>query len=166
MCACMLAACSGEGSSSIGPHARKYERPGGAQGVRSSSHACSVRVLVHRKGATRAFAPHHPLIPEKYQASWGNRGFGFVPPGIVGSMGAEGGSCWHPMPLRRCLMPACCAAVLWPLCALYSGVLQEIGQPVLIGGRCTACLGLHAAVPWPACSSRPLLHDGGPACTN
>lgn len=27
-----------------------------------------VRVLVHRKGATRAFAPHHPAVPEKYRA--------------------------------------------------------------------------------------------------
>ncbi|KAL4428524.1 hypothetical protein ABPG75_002613 [Micractinium tetrahymenae] len=26
-----------------------------------------VRVLVHRKGATRAFAPHHPAVPEKYR---------------------------------------------------------------------------------------------------
>jgi len=25
------------------------------------------RLLVHRKGATRAFAPHHPLIPVDYQ---------------------------------------------------------------------------------------------------
>jgi len=24
-------------------------------------------VLVHRKGATRAFAPHHPMVPEKYR---------------------------------------------------------------------------------------------------
>lgn len=28
----------------------------------------SVRVLVHRKGATRAFPPGHPLIPEKYRS--------------------------------------------------------------------------------------------------
>lgn len=25
------------------------------------------RLLVHRKGATRAFPPHHPLIPVDYQ---------------------------------------------------------------------------------------------------
>jgi tRNA-splicing ligase RtcB (3'-phosphate/5'-hydroxy nucleic acid ligase) len=28
-------------------------------------------LLVHRKGATRAFPPHHPSLPEKYQV----RGF-------------------------------------------------------------------------------------------
>jgi len=27
-----------------------------------------VKVCVHRKGATRAFAPHHPEIPAKYQS--------------------------------------------------------------------------------------------------
>lgn len=26
-----------------------------------------MQVLVHRKGATRAFPPHHPLIPADYQ---------------------------------------------------------------------------------------------------
>lgn len=26
-------------------------------------------LLVHRKGATRAFAPHHPLIPVDYQTT-------------------------------------------------------------------------------------------------
>lgn len=25
------------------------------------------RLLVHRKGSTRAFPPHHPLIPNAYQ---------------------------------------------------------------------------------------------------
>lgn len=25
------------------------------------------RLLVHRKGSTRAFPPHHPLIPADYQ---------------------------------------------------------------------------------------------------
>lgn len=27
----------------------------------------NMRLLVHRKGATRAFPPHHPLIPVDYQ---------------------------------------------------------------------------------------------------
>ena len=27
-------------------------------------------LLVHRKGSTRAFPPHHPLIPVDYQVSW------------------------------------------------------------------------------------------------
>ena len=27
------------------------------------------RLLVHRKGSTRAFPPHHPLIPVDYQVS-------------------------------------------------------------------------------------------------
>ena len=26
-----------------------------------------MKLLVHRKGATRAFPPHHPLIPVDYQ---------------------------------------------------------------------------------------------------
>lgn len=39
-----------------------------------------VHVLVHRKGATRAFPPHHPALPEKY------RGIG-QPVLIGGSMG-------------------------------------------------------------------------------
>jgi tRNA-splicing ligase RtcB len=32
------------------------------------------KLLVHRKGATRAFPPHHPLIPVDYQV----RAFAFV----------------------------------------------------------------------------------------
>ncbi len=31
-------------------------------------HGKSKRLFVHRKGATRAFGPHHPEIPEKYRA--------------------------------------------------------------------------------------------------
>ncbi len=27
-------------------------------------------LLVHRKGSTRAFPPHHPLIPVDYQVCW------------------------------------------------------------------------------------------------
>lgn len=27
-------------------------------------------LLVHRKGSTRAFPPHHPLIPVDYQVFW------------------------------------------------------------------------------------------------
>ena len=30
-------------------------------------------LLVHRKGSTRAFPPHHPLIPVDYQVSFGNQ---------------------------------------------------------------------------------------------
>ena len=33
-------------------------------------------LLVHRKGSTRAFPPHHPLIPVDYQVSLAIR-FGF-----------------------------------------------------------------------------------------
>ena len=29
-------------------------------------------LLVHRKGSTRAFPPHHPLIPVDYQVRQGN----------------------------------------------------------------------------------------------
>lgn len=29
---------------------------------------CSAKVLVHRKGATRAFPPHHPALPPRYAA--------------------------------------------------------------------------------------------------
>jgi tRNA-splicing ligase RtcB len=36
--------------------------------VDSDEFAVSDRVLVHRKGATRAFPPNHPEIPEKYRA--------------------------------------------------------------------------------------------------
>ncbi|HKY69800.1 MAG TPA: RtcB family protein, partial [Gammaproteobacteria bacterium] len=40
------------------------------------------RLFVHRKGATRAFGPHHPEIPAKYQAVG-------QPVFIGGSMGTE-----------------------------------------------------------------------------
>lgn len=31
-----------------------------------------MRLLVHRKGSTRAFPPHHPLIPVDYQFTGGD----------------------------------------------------------------------------------------------
>ena len=44
--------------------------------ARFSHLLCRVRVLVHRKGATRAFPPHHPQIPDKYKASAPGEGRG------------------------------------------------------------------------------------------
>lgn len=80
--ACETGHASVQGSSSNSTctacHARRQTPPGGAQGAPSPSHGCSVRVLVHRKGATRAFAPHHPLVPEKYRASCAGMHFGFA----------------------------------------------------------------------------------------
>ncbi|GCE46395.1 tRNA-splicing ligase RtcB [Thermosporothrix hazakensis] len=60
------------------------------------------RVCVHRKGATRAFPPHHPAIPEKYRAVGqpvlipGDMGrYSFVLAGAEGSMEQSFGSCCH-----------------------------------------------------------------------
>ena len=42
------------------------------------------RLLVHRKGATRAFPPHHPLVPVDYQLTG-------QPVLMGGTMGEGGG---------------------------------------------------------------------------
>lgn len=61
-----------------------------------------MRVLVHRKGATRAFAPGHPDIPEKYRAVGqpiiigGSMGtFSYVLTGTQGAMDNTFGSTCH-----------------------------------------------------------------------
>lgn len=60
------------------------------------------RVCVHRKGATRAFPPQHPALPEKYRAVGqpvlipGDMGrYSFVLVGAPGSMEQSFGSCCH-----------------------------------------------------------------------
>ncbi len=60
------------------------------------------RVCVHRKGATRAFPPQHPALPEKYHATGqpvlvpGDMGrYSFVMVGAPGSMEQSFGSCCH-----------------------------------------------------------------------
>jgi tRNA-splicing ligase RtcB len=60
------------------------------------------RVCVHRKGATRAFPPGHPAIPEKYRTFGqpvlipGDMGrYSFVLVGAQGSMEQTFGSCCH-----------------------------------------------------------------------
>ncbi len=60
------------------------------------------RVCVHRKGATRAFPPGHPAIPEQYRAVGqpvlipGDMGrYSFVLVGAPGSMEQSFGSCCH-----------------------------------------------------------------------
>lgn len=60
------------------------------------------RVCVHRKGATRAFPPGHPAMPEKYRAVGqpvlipGDMGrYSFVLVGAEGSMEQSFGSCCH-----------------------------------------------------------------------
>jgi tRNA-splicing ligase RtcB len=60
------------------------------------------RVCVHRKGATRAFPPQHPAIPEKYRSVGqpvlipGDMGrYSFVLVGAPGSMEQSFGSCCH-----------------------------------------------------------------------
>ncbi|MBO0780249.1 MAG: RtcB family protein, partial [Ktedonobacteraceae bacterium] len=60
------------------------------------------RVCVHRKGATRAFPPGHPAIPEKYRAVGqpvlipGDMGrYSFVLVGAQGSMEQTFGTCCH-----------------------------------------------------------------------
>ncbi|GCF10706.1 RtcB family protein [Dictyobacter arantiisoli] len=60
------------------------------------------RVCVHRKGATRAFPPGHPALPEKYQAIGqpvlipGDMGrYSFMLVGAQGSMEQSFGSCCH-----------------------------------------------------------------------
>ncbi|EFH88523.1 RtcB family protein [Ktedonobacter racemifer] len=60
------------------------------------------RVCVHRKGATRAFPPGHPAMPEKYRAVGqpvlipGDMGrYSFVLVGAQGSMEQSFGSCCH-----------------------------------------------------------------------
>jgi tRNA-splicing ligase RtcB len=37
-----------------------------------------MQLLVHRKGSTRAFPPHHPLIPVDYQLTGQPVGAGWV----------------------------------------------------------------------------------------
>lgn len=47
------------------------------------------QLLVHRKGATRAFPPHHPLIPVDYQFTGqpvligGTMGYGQIQHGLL-----------------------------------------------------------------------------------
>ncbi len=60
------------------------------------------RVCVHRKGATRAFPPQHPALPEKYREVGqpvlipGDMGrYSFVLVGAPGSMEQSFGSCCH-----------------------------------------------------------------------
>jgi tRNA-splicing ligase RtcB len=60
------------------------------------------QVCVHRKGATRAFPPQHPALPEKYRAVGqpvlipGDMGrYSFVLAGASGSMEQSFGSCCH-----------------------------------------------------------------------
>jgi tRNA-splicing ligase RtcB (3'-phosphate/5'-hydroxy nucleic acid ligase) len=66
------------------------------------------QVCVHRKGATRAFPPGHPEIPEAYRDQGRNRGIGqpvivpgsmgtasWVLTGLPGSMDLSFGSCCH-----------------------------------------------------------------------
>jgi len=60
------------------------------------------RVCVHRKGATRAFPPGHPALPERYRAVGqpvlipGDMGrYSFVLVGAQGSMEQSFGSCCH-----------------------------------------------------------------------
>jgi tRNA-splicing ligase RtcB (3'-phosphate/5'-hydroxy nucleic acid ligase) len=60
------------------------------------------RVCVHRKGATRAFPPQHPALPEKYRAVGqpvlvpGDMGrYSFVLVGAPSSMEQSFGSCCH-----------------------------------------------------------------------
>jgi tRNA-splicing ligase RtcB len=60
------------------------------------------RVCVHRKGATRAFPPGHPVLPEKYRAVGqpvlipGDMGrYSFMLVGAQGSMEQSFGSCCH-----------------------------------------------------------------------
>ena len=60
------------------------------------------RVCVHRKGATRAFPPGHPALPEQYRAIGqpvlipGDMGrYSFVLVGAQGSMEQSFGSCCH-----------------------------------------------------------------------
>ncbi|HLH61052.1 MAG TPA: RtcB family protein [Ktedonobacteraceae bacterium] len=60
------------------------------------------RVCVHRKGATRAFPAHHPVLPEKYQAVGqpvlipGDMGrYSFVLVGAQGSIEQTFGTCCH-----------------------------------------------------------------------
>jgi len=60
------------------------------------------RVCVHRKGATRAFPPQHPALPEKYRSIGqpvlipGDMGrYSFVLAGAQGSMEQSFGSCCH-----------------------------------------------------------------------
>ncbi|MBA2284174.1 MAG: RtcB family protein, partial [Ktedonobacteraceae bacterium] len=60
------------------------------------------RVCVHRKGATRAFPPQHPELPEKYRAVGqpvlipGDMGrYSFVLVGAPGSMEQSFGTCCH-----------------------------------------------------------------------
>ena len=60
------------------------------------------RVCVHRKGATRAFPPEHPVLPEKYRAVGqpvlipGDMGrYSFVLVGAPGSMEQSFGTCCH-----------------------------------------------------------------------
>ncbi len=71
-----------------------------------------MQLLVHRKGSTRAFPPHHPLIPVDYQVR----------------------AHVHVVHLRR--YHSLLVSLLSLLAALHC---QFIGQPVLIGGTMGTC---------------------------
>ncbi len=66
-----------------------------------------MKLLVHRKGSTRAFPPHHPLIPADYQLIG-------QPVLVGGTMGTS-------------------SYVLTGGCGLRR-VVVVVGQPVLVGG--------------------------------
>lgn len=59
------------------------------------------QLLVHRKGSTRAFPPHHPLIPVDYQLTG-------QPVLIGGTMGTNSYVLTgHLLPCSHCLVVSC-----------------------------------------------------------
>lgn len=82
-------------------------------------------LLVHRKGATRAFPPHHPLIPAAYQFTGGFVRFGLVV--LVFST-----ACGRTAVTRLMTLPPLHAPA--PPCTTPAA-----GQPVLIGGTMGTC---------------------------
>jgi hypothetical protein len=84
-------------------------------------------LLVHRKGSTRAFPPHHPLIPVDYQLTGqpvliggtmgAPRSLGFLPdPGAAATAAAperalvSAGVTWVPWPCPCRLRPRYCSS--------------------------------------------------------
>ena len=81
------------------------------------------RLLVHRKGSTRAFPPHHPLIPVDYQMTG-------QPVLIGGTMGTNS----YVLTGRpassglRASTPACChVCLLQAVCQGYALCLKQHG---------------------------------------
>lgn len=101
-----------------------------------------MKLLVHRKGSTRAFPPHHPLIPVDYQLTGGLWwcGGGDNQGGVCG--GHFDGAIWHML---------CCdhnGCIRWGsatcMCDLQSNsIVAPCAADNLLLLLCVACVHVH-----------------------